>query len=191
MDNQGSISSRQSNSYFRIGVLHVVLFSLYFSGGVPTAQAGCIYNPAIDDVICAPVAPPVPFVPPVNFILYNTQSQAQAPETGAPQVCVGNPCNPLTGNKFQVETDGVHPFYGRFLMRYYNSAASSDAGFGVGWSSFFTRRLVFESSTSVLIHRGDGGTERWHWLNSRWQGNLDSQLYRLQPLTGVAMSYAC
>lgn len=65
---------------------------------------------------------------------------------------VANPCNPAIGNKFQSETDyvgnGPHPLK---FVRYYNSLNQGDvtAGLGPNWTHTYSRKLQFDSSTSL------------------------------------------
>lgn len=78
--------------------------------------------------------------------------------------CVGNPINPATGNKFEVQRDyvGLGPFPPRFL-RYYNSAVlptgAAATDIGVGWRTVYDRSvqvLTGQSTPSVRVVRADG-----------------------------------
>ena len=55
----------------------------------------------------------------------------------------GNPCSPVTGNKFQTETDLSMDSVGLSIRRYYQSQALGDGyiGMGQGWRHNFTPRL--------------------------------------------------
>lgn len=92
-----------------------------------------------------------------------------------PQVCVGNPINPGTGNKFQSEADYVGGD-GNFvkLIRYYNSKNSTITPFGKGWSSIYHRSLVV--GTSVVISTRPNGrvdTFRFDKTFGLWVGDKD------------------
>lgn len=83
---------------------------------------------------------------------------------------VGNPCDPATGNKHQVETDesGVLP-----VVRIYNSRNARDAGFGFGWSMPFGRRLQVGKET-IGVERESGRTEAWRIEQGQATGDPDS-----------------
>ena len=70
---------------------------------------------------------------------------------------IGNPINPLTGNKYQIETDyagaGIYPL--RF-ERYYNSNAGIDSGrLGARWRHTYDRSIVV-SGSNATVTRPDG-----------------------------------
>ena len=75
----------------------------------------------------------------------------------------GNPINPATGNKFQVETDyaGVGPSALTFV-RYYNSFApdARRPGFSEGWTHTYSARLIRDDGNIVAI-RPDGQALRF------------------------------
>jgi len=75
----------------------------------------------------------------------------------------GNPINPATGNKFQVERDyaGVAPSALTFV-RYYNSFAADGrrAGFSEGWTHTYSARLIRDDGNIISI-RPDGKALRF------------------------------
>lgn len=79
-------------------------------------------------------------------------------ELGQKGACVGNPCNPGSGNKFQqdIDIDGSGAALG--LVRSYNSLKKTDVGFGVGWTSSAHMRLELQDSITVA-RRSDGSAE--------------------------------
>lgn len=83
---------------------------------------------------------------------------------------VGNPCDPITGYKFQPERDieGVMP-----LKRTYNSGYLSNTGFGIGWRSPYQKSLDI-ADNELYIVEGSGRGEPWSKHNNVWQGDVDS-----------------
>lgn len=71
---------------------------------------------------------------------------------------VGNPCDPATGNKYQVETDYTSSV-GLSVVRHYNSRNKIDVGFGTGWSSSISKHLEIERhiGQDSIIVRSDTG----------------------------------
>jgi RHS repeat-associated protein len=87
-----------------------------------------------------------------------TSDYSMGRNAGMPDYCPncmkGNPVNPGTGNKFQIEDDyaAEGPFPLRFT-RYYNSLLSEDgtARLGSNWTHTFSRRLVFNAMADPAI----------------------------------------
>jgi YD repeat-containing protein len=104
---------------------------------------------------------------------------------GEPDQCVGNPCDPSTGNKIQVEVDylGNGPFPLRF-ERAYNSLdvpepEGTAAPMGLNWRAGFDRRVVpFSAAGSswAALCRGDGRQLLLRRAGAGWQGDPDSTL---------------
>ena len=87
--------------------------------------------------------------------------------------CVGNPCNPATGNKFQRESDFSTPSFE--FARTYNSEIRLDVGLGPGWRHSFNRSLmVFDDFLIVVTGAGKG--EAWIKNGGVWQGDTDSDV---------------
>ncbi|MFL6621624.1 MAG: DUF6531 domain-containing protein, partial [Sulfurifustis sp.] len=113
---------------------------LYYRGG-EVGAAG-----AADFAGCGQSVPPAP--------------SPSGDKVGEPprQQCIGNPCDPATGNKYQSETD----FEGRdgipALIRHYNSQMSKDLRFGFGWTAFLTTRLEIVGTT-VRVRSENGRSE--------------------------------
>jgi RHS repeat-associated protein len=80
----------------------------------------------------------------------------------------GNPINPFTGNKYQIDIDyagtGIHPL---IFGRYYNSGVESAANMGNQWRHTFARSVessgsfakVFRPDAKHYVFRQDG--EKW------------------------------
>jgi RHS repeat-associated protein len=82
---------------------------------------------------------------------------------GEPGECVGNPCNPATGNKYQVETDYVDSGpYPLTFKRYYNSGTDvTQTYIGAQWRHTYDRFIKdFTTGTrsTAFVQRHDGKT---------------------------------
>lgn len=108
---------------------------------------------------------------------------------GTPKQCVGNPCNPATGNKYQSETDYRSPDNRLTFTRAYNSGGSKDIGLGYGWSSSAT--VYFEvNGTTLTVWQGDGRGEPFTKNASGvWQGDADSELILSEDATGYTLTF--
>jgi YD repeat-containing protein len=96
----------------------------------------------------------------------------------------GNPINPLTGNKYQVETDyvGSGPYPLQF-QRFYNSTMGFGSGLiGTKWRHTFDRSLVVLGST-VTVVRPDGKQYVFTDNGTTWVAPADV-MDRLTPITG-------
>jgi RHS repeat-associated protein len=109
---------------------------------------------------------------------------------GNPKTCVGNPCDPLSGNKFETETDytGTGPFPLVF-QRHYNSLgynplteATGRVGGGwrasyLGWITAVTPDYAVVSPTTVqrgvVVHRPDGRSYHFAKVDGVWQSDSD------------------
>src|SRR6266571_1884821 len=109
--------------------------------------------------LLSPPGVPLPF-PPANKATGPCPSYGQdaGDDPNKPDPCpLGNPINPFTGNKYQIETDyvgaGVYPL--RF-ERYYNSNAGGGSGrIGAKWRHTFDR-AISASGASATVSRPDG-----------------------------------
>jgi len=111
---------------------------------------------------------------------------------GAPIFLCGNPINPATGNKFQVETDYLSPPNTHLeLRRYYNSAGINAIGLGALWRSSYDRS-VYRGTGSKLaqVIRGDGRVDSF-WLNNGvWAGDSDvTTTLSPVPLSGTQTAW--
>lgn len=88
---------------------------------------------------------------------------------------VGNPCNPVTGNKYQTEVDLSSSGSSVSLIRSYNSMFMMDVGFGKGWSSSLLPSLGVRSG-SVYVRRSSGRYEVFSEFNGQYNGLADSDL---------------
>ncbi|HYT16396.1 MAG TPA: DUF6531 domain-containing protein, partial [Burkholderiales bacterium] len=106
------------------------------------------------------LSPPGVVFPPPNKAAGSCPSYGQdtGDDPNKPDPCpLGNPINPFTGNKYQIETDyvgaGVYPL--RF-ERYYNSNAGGGSGrIGAKWRHTFDR-AISASGASATVSRPDG-----------------------------------
>lgn len=88
--------------------------------------------------------------------------------------CVGNPCNPSTGNKYQPETD-YQSVVNLEIKRSYNSRMSQDFGFGVGWSSNLFKSLTVKSN-ELYVWQASGRGEIFTGSSGNWSGDADTDL---------------
>lgn len=107
---------------------------------------------------------------------------------GSPLQCVGNPCNPATGNIYQSEED-YRTIGGSFLLsRSYNSFLNPNTGLG-NWLTPWHKRLEILSSSSIRIRRENGRGELFT-MNATgfWQGDTDSVLVLVQDASGFTLA---
>ena len=121
---------------------------------------------------------------PVSWV---TPGQDPGRVPGKPQLCVGNPCDPATGNKYLMEVDyvGAGPFPLRFV-RYYNSLDLSEAGagnartrMGFNWRTNLDRRVslfAVGGTNFVEVRDGPGRKLRMKQLSGGWTGDPDVTL---------------
>jgi RHS repeat-associated protein len=101
---------------------------------------------------------------------------------------VGNPCNPATGNKYQVESDyrgnGSLPF-----TRYYNSQFPADAGMGFGWTSTVHKRLEV-SGANVVVRQVAGRGEPFTCpASGACAGDADTRLSLNADASGYTLTF--
>lgn len=99
------------------------------------------------------------------------RSDPNKPDNPCP---AGNPINPLTGNKFQIETDyagaGTYPL--RF-ERYYNSNTGVGSGrIGARWRHTFDRSISV-SGTNATVSRPDGKRFVFTQSGANWVAPAD------------------
>lgn len=114
-----------------------------------------------------------------------------------PDTCAGtNPCNAVTGNKFQYETDyvgaGMYPLR---WARAYNSNLVGTANFGSGWRSFYDRSVVANSNgemSKATVMRGGGKAYYFNMANGVWIGDVDvvGKLIRLTNGSGAMTGWS-
>jgi YD repeat-containing protein len=107
-------------------------------------------------------------------------------DKGKPPECVGNPCNPATGNKYESATD----FSGGGLsfIRSYNSLEDQDVGLGVGWTGNRLKRLEISSATELLIRHADGKGEPFTKAGGTWSGDPDSDRLLSETASGYTVT---
>ncbi|HAS6975644.1 RHS repeat-associated core domain-containing protein [Vibrio cyclitrophicus] len=123
------------------------------------------------------------------------------PET---ELCVGNPINLATGNKYQQETDyvsaGMEPLV---FTRHYNSQlalSGKQSNVGIGWSHNYSNKVIFDKESHgenmVVLHRPDGKELAFYRTNAVWMPTWksDDRLYkdsgwRYQRADGVVELY--
>ncbi len=100
--------------------------------------------------------------------------------------CVGNPCNPATGNKYQSEIDISGDFS---FMRSYNSRNLFDHGLGKGWRNSYQKRLAVGSNTSLTIVSNTGkGEEKWSRATGTWRSDADSDVSLVETDDGFSVT---
>ena len=164
-------------------------FACAFGSGwsVTGAYAGC--DPAVFNN-CGAVAAGRP--PELNLGAPANSSNAAAE---APNSCIGNPINPATGNKFQIETDyaGSGPFPLRF-SRIYNAQGTArtdwlgsdlQAIIGERWVHNYERYLLSTSGWAnpevIFAYRPDGRIEEFRRAGAGWAAAKGS-VARLEQL---------
>lgn len=107
------------------------------------------------------------------------------PEKNNPPQCpVGNPCDPATGTKYEIETD--YAGLGLNLRRSYSSqpaiyeSAMKDRGLGVGWRGGPETSFLTVTTTHITFGRADGYAETFTDVAGSWVGSSDSD-YSLVP----------
>jgi RHS repeat-associated protein len=105
-----------------------------------------------------------------------------------PGQCIGNPCNPGNGNKYQPEVDYRSPDATLSFTRSYNSLLGWDMGLGVNWSSPFYRRLELQGNL-VQVRSGDGRGQPFTCANNICTGDVDNKLILTQDSSGYTLTY--
>ena len=106
---------------------------------------------------------------------------------GKPSVCIGNPCDPSTGNKYQRETDYSGSHTGLSFIRHYNSGLRAvDSGLGYGWTHQLIPSLEV-SANLIVVHQADGRAESFALTDGVWQGDADTYLALTQGSTGFTL----
>ena len=102
-----------------------------------------------------------------------------------------NPCNPVTGNKFQTEVDFRSANGHLDVVRYYNSLSPQDGVFGFGWTSSLKPSLALSSSDAkpqAVVYRADGRGEIWKKDRGAWQGDPDSKVRFSEDTAGFSIT---
>lgn len=87
---------------------------------------------------------------------------------------LGNPCDPATGNKLQVETDYVSNS-GLSIIRTYNSQGKVNRSIGRGWTHRFEKKLFIGSDT-IGVQNSSGKSEAWTKVGGAWVGPNDTEI---------------
>lgn len=111
--------------------------------------------------------------------------------SGKPELCKGNPCDPLSGNKYQAEVDyratGPMPLT---FVRTYNSLAIPPAVenyTGANWLHNYQRRIVVPpsgKSTTVLLVRPDGRFFLFEDMGGNWSADADVRFFLAETPSG-------
>lgn len=118
----------------------------------------------------------------------HTAYQFPSKTIGSPQLCVGNPCDPATGNKYQAETDFGSDAVGLNFTRHYNSGAGNVNGpLGYGWTHQLAPNLEILIG-KIFVHQVDGRAEWFTSSNGLWQGDADSLLRLTQDASGYTLT---
>ena len=114
-----------------------------------------------------------------------------------PDATVGNPCNAMTGNKFEAETDYQSADGSLDFTRHYNSQLGSllrrDIGLGYGWTSPYHKNiaLIDEPSLSngpgIYSYRSGGIRQPYLQNAGQWQGDADNKLRLSQDANGYTL----
>lgn len=118
----------------------------------------------------------------VGKVLKNTQCIIPPADCG-----VGNPCDPASGNKSQTEVDIASDAVTVELVRVYNSAATRDVGFGVGWTSTFHKQLKVDDDRLVVL-RDDGRGDPWVKNGGVWSSDPDSPFLMSEDTAGFTLT---
>lgn len=111
---------------------------------------------------------------------------------GKLQECVGNPCDPLTGNKLETSIDYRSANGQLDVIRYYNSLSPKEGIFGYGWTSSLVSSLVIDASTAILhiaVQQPDGYGEVWKKNKGNWKSEPDSKLLLLESKAGFVVNF--
>ncbi len=109
---------------------------------------------------------------------------------------VGNPCNPISGNKFETETDylSAGPFPIRF-ERFYNSNRAGVTVAGADWRHSYQRTIQAEPVTSegavADVGRASGQILTFTFSNGAWISDPDvqEQLTEVVDTSGVRVGW--
>lgn len=96
-------------------------------------------------------------------------------QSGRPEQCVGNPCDPVSGNKYETQTDVDGSATGLSFTRHYSSLSRlADQGMGLGWSHNHANRITDLLSSSKLLTLEDGRGVVLFWSASgQWRPRSD------------------
>lgn len=122
-----------------------------------------------------PCPSPLNPFPDTQTITRTAVAPIDAKTPGKPPQCVGNPCNPATGNKFQTEVDfsGYGPFPLSFA-RYYNSMGSLfSASLGTRWSHNYDSRILVNLDGTVSVFRPDRKAYGYALQSGQWVSDSD------------------
>lgn len=121
----------------------------------------------------------------VSKAIPGNQSPERKSSPALPAPCVGNPINPATGNKFQVENDYVGGL-GTYLQftRYYNSQDGDIHQLGIGWRSNYHRTLSKVSDDIIEVHLENGHLDIFKFATNVWLADSDTQRRLIQTATG-------
>jgi len=114
------------------------------------------------------------------FLTQNPENSYPGSCSGTPKKqkqcpLVGNPINPVTGAKYQVEEDYTSST-GLKIVRYYSSQNKFNIGFGWGWSSNLIGQRLKVGEKDLLVYHANGLTEAWSYLDGNWHGEADSTI---------------
>ena len=122
-------------------------------------------------------------------LFYEPVLDAPHKQDGPPEECIGNPCDPATGNKYQAETDyAARAGIPGFVRRYNSNAADVDMGLGFGWSGPTLQRLATDGSV-MLVRQRSGRSETFNKIGGVWQGDPDTDLIITEDATGFTVTH--
>lgn len=82
-------------------------------------------------------------------LLLSSHSIEKGKTQGKPKACVGDPCDPTTGNHFETQVD--YRFRGRSALtftRYYNSLDVKDAHIGAHWRHSYSQHITYHDDAT-------------------------------------------
>jgi len=121
-------------------------------------------------------------------ICANLQSEKGYGGGGCPggNTGVGNPCDPASGNKWQIDEDYRSKDGALVYSRSYNSLLRRASGHGYNWVA--TNRLEIRNESRIQVRRANGTGEPFEKdALGIWVGDPDSSLTLIQDATGYSI----
>ncbi|WP_350027887.1 RHS repeat-associated core domain-containing protein [Methylovulum psychrotolerans] len=113
----------------------------------------------------------------------NPQKNQEPPQTCPPpeesgagpgsESDVGNPINPGTGDKYQVETDYQGTAKLRFMRYYHSSYSAATGSVGSQWQHNYDSRIYSDGSTIARVVRANGKQVVYTLANGVWASDTD------------------
>jgi hypothetical protein len=115
------------------------------------------------------------FTAQVRFQIAPASDPQPSKMMGPPTQCVGDPCDPGSGNNYQAETDytgaGVFPL---LFQRFYNSLVPHRASIGENWTSSYSQNVTLTpSGLAAVVTRPDGKALTFAHQGNAWIPDAD------------------